>query len=219
MCHVSRVMCHLYFFYLGIFFQSGGASRWRVCYQLGLPRLVCIIINSQKMGFIRVLSGVIVNKTVRHEASCWFSGVIFSVNEYRTAMGGWLLGYKKKIIFIFKTKKMVTKLGQFKELNCSNLVNCPNFVTIFCRVLKIKIIFFDIPSFPPPIAIRNSLTNQFFQKKLTILYIFNKKKCKTEEKRRVPVTFLLLLTIYRTVNFFGKMDWSRNSGPQWTGHC
>ena len=49
-CHVSRVTCHLshviFLFYIYIFFlrkkigQSGGASRWRVCYQRGLPRLV-----------------------------------------------------------------------------------------------------------------------------------------------------------------------------------
>ena len=69
MCHVSRVTCHLsrvtcqnIFFFLHFFLkeeekkeqdkkkkktcilkkigQSGGASRWRVCYQRGLPRLV-----------------------------------------------------------------------------------------------------------------------------------------------------------------------------------
>ena len=59
MCHVSRVMCHLspvmchlshvqkkfsnfntkkkHFIKIG---QKDGASRWRVCYQRGLPRLV-----------------------------------------------------------------------------------------------------------------------------------------------------------------------------------
>ena len=40
-CHVSRVMCQkinkLPSEKIG---QSGGASRWRVCYQRGLPRLV-----------------------------------------------------------------------------------------------------------------------------------------------------------------------------------
>ena len=52
-CQVSRVMCHVsgvtcqvsgvmcqvshVSFFLG---QSGEASRWRVCYQRGLPRLV-----------------------------------------------------------------------------------------------------------------------------------------------------------------------------------
>ena len=37
-----------------------------------------------------------------------------------------------------------------------------------------EIIFCDIPSHPPPIAVRNSLTNQFFQKKIMFLYIFKK---------------------------------------------
>ena len=32
MCHMSGVQCH--------FFLIDGASRWRVCYQRGLPRLV-----------------------------------------------------------------------------------------------------------------------------------------------------------------------------------
>ena len=36
-CHVSPVTCHVSFKKIG---QSGGASRWRVCYQRGLPRLV-----------------------------------------------------------------------------------------------------------------------------------------------------------------------------------
>ena len=59
-CHVSRVTCHLshvtchmskiflkickllfFFFFDGKKIgQSGGASRWRVCYKRGLPRLV-----------------------------------------------------------------------------------------------------------------------------------------------------------------------------------
>ena len=37
---------------------------------------------------------------------------------------------------------MVTKFRQFKKLKCPNFVNCPNFVPIFCCVLKIRIIFF-----------------------------------------------------------------------------
>ena len=56
MCHLSRVTCHLShvnIFFFFFFFtqkklenyplkkigQNGGASRWRVCYQRGLPRL------------------------------------------------------------------------------------------------------------------------------------------------------------------------------------
>ena len=37
-CHVSPVMCHMSCVMCHVFsFLSGGASRWRVCYQLGLP--------------------------------------------------------------------------------------------------------------------------------------------------------------------------------------
>ena len=57
---------------------------------------------------------------------------------------------------------MVTKLGQFKKLGHLSFLNCPNFLTIFGQVLKMEIIFFDIPSYAPLIAVRNSLTNQFF---------------------------------------------------------
>ena len=52
MCHVSRVTCHMSKKKLHFFFlrkkngQSGGASRWRVCYQRGLPRLVYLLTNS-----------------------------------------------------------------------------------------------------------------------------------------------------------------------------
>ena len=42
-CQVSGVRCRvsgvIFLFFLG---QSGGASRWRVCYQRGQPRLVCM---------------------------------------------------------------------------------------------------------------------------------------------------------------------------------
>ena len=60
MCHVSHVTCHvshvtcylshvnvffvcLFFFLQQKFGKSGGASRGRVCYQRGLPRLVTIL--------------------------------------------------------------------------------------------------------------------------------------------------------------------------------
>ena len=32
MCHLSHVICHLFFFFF-FFLQSGETSRWRVCYQ------------------------------------------------------------------------------------------------------------------------------------------------------------------------------------------
>ena len=57
-----------------------------------------------------------------------------------------------------------------------NFVNCPNFVTIFCGVLKWKYFFFYIPSYPPPIAVRNSCTNQFYQKNWRFCIFSTKKK-------------------------------------------
>ena len=74
---------------------------------------------------------------------------------------------------------MVTKLGQFTKLGHLSFLNCPNFVTIFCQILKMDIIFFDIPSNPPLIAVRNSLTDQFFQKNDNSVYFRGKK----EEKK------------------------------------
>ena len=50
-CHVSHVTFFIFYFII-LFWQSGEAYRWRVCYQRGLPRLVClesqIITLSQK---------------------------------------------------------------------------------------------------------------------------------------------------------------------------
>ena len=46
-----------------------------------------------------------------------FFGKNWLVNEFRTVMGGGLLGISKKIISIIKTwQKIVTKFGQFKKL-------------------------------------------------------------------------------------------------------
>ena len=51
MCQVSRVTCQVscVTFYFFIFFlQIGGASRWRVFYQRGLPRLVLTMVSLRK---------------------------------------------------------------------------------------------------------------------------------------------------------------------------
>ena len=73
MCHVSCVMCHvspvtcqiiflhntkekkLFFCILKKIGQSGGASRWTVCYQRGLPRLVSSNISVAVLLVIKVL--------------------------------------------------------------------------------------------------------------------------------------------------------------------
>ena len=100
---------------------------------------------------------------------------------------------------------MVTKLGQFTKLGHFSFLNCTNFVIIFCQVLKMKIIFFDIPSDPPAFAVRNSLTNKFFQKNSRFcIFSKNKNKWKTEEKRRVISAFKIVQTLLPFVIKFWK---------------
>ena len=48
MCHASPVMCHMSHVTCKKNGQSCGASRWRVCYQWGLPYLVLILFNKTK---------------------------------------------------------------------------------------------------------------------------------------------------------------------------
>ena len=76
------------------------------------------------------------------------------------------IGKKKKAFK--KGQKMVTKLGQFTKLGPFSTFQifklsklCHHFLSYFENENN----FFDIPSNPPPIAVRNSLTNKFFQKK------------------------------------------------------
>ena len=64
---------------------------------------------------------------------------------------------------------MVTKFGKFKKLKCRERCQlckwsqlCYHFLSSF----ENENIFFDIPSDPPPVAVQNSLINQFYQKKL-----------------------------------------------------
>ena len=110
--------------------------------------------NGNKVGTISKAETTLLFSSVLHFCFCFlkiyrivhFFWKNWLVNEFRTAMGGGWLWISKKIISIFKTwQKMITKLGQFKKLKCPNFVNCPNFVTIFCRVLKTKIILFLYP--------------------------------------------------------------------------
>ena len=78
---------------------------------------------------------------------------------------------------------MITKFGQFKKLReWSQLCKLSQLSYHFLSTFENKIIYLDIPSYPPPIAIRNSLTNQFYQKKLRF--------CIFKRKRRKKVTRL-----------------------------
>ena len=49
-CHISHVIHFFFFFCL----QCGEVSRWRVCYQRGLPLLVCPLLNQ---NFCRTQEG------------------------------------------------------------------------------------------------------------------------------------------------------------------
>ena len=73
----------------------------------------------------------------------------------------------KKCMEIFKKNKvtcLVEPLYKFQFLNGPN----------FCRVLKSKTSFLNIPKLPPPSAVQNLLTSQFYQKNLS-LWKFSKK--------------------------------------------
>ena len=87
---------------------------------------------------------------------------------------------KKNYFYFQNLTKNGNKVGTIYKVGDPSLnfsfFNCPNFVTIFCRVLKMKIIFLNIPSNPPPIAVRNSLTNQFYQKYICVCIFSTTKK-------------------------------------------
>ena len=75
---------------------------------------------------------------------------------------------------------MVTKLGQFKKLGSFSTFQlfkmskpCHNFLLSFENELFFVV---NIPSNPPPIAVRNSLTNQFYQKIYVSVYFQQQKK-------------------------------------------
>ena len=100
---------------------------------------------------------------------------------------------------------MVTKLGQFTKLGPFSTFqhfNCPNFVTIFCHVLKMEIIFFDIPSNTPSIAVRNSLTNWFFQTKLQFCIFSTTKSAKLKRREGSFQHFKLSKLCYHFLSSF-----------------
>ena len=84
-CHVSRVMYHMshvmcqisHDFNFNFFFgQSGETSRWRVCYQRGLPRLV--LINTQ---FYTIAAGTETNipSLGSKSAQLYFLSLLFNL--------------------------------------------------------------------------------------------------------------------------------------------
>ena len=88
----------------------------------------------------------------------------------------WPINFSNKIYDSVYFQQQKKAHNWREEKGHFSFVNCPNFVIIFCQVLKIS--FFDIPINPPSVAVRNSLTNQFFQKNWRFC-IFSKKKLRT----------------------------------------
>ena len=86
----------------------------------------------------------------------------------------------RKNIFIFKTRqKMVTKLGQLTKLGPVSTFQLFKLSKLCYHLLssfKIKIICLDIHSYPPLIAVWNTLTNQFYQKNWRFCIFSNKQK-------------------------------------------
>ena len=64
---------------------------------------------------------------------------------------------------------METKLGQFKKLKCKEESRLWKLSQLYYHSLKSfenENNFFHTPNYPLPFAVRNSMTNQFYQKKL-----------------------------------------------------
>ena len=77
MCHMSHVTCHMSHVFLG------GASQWRVCYQLGRPREVLVITSSVKFDWnelitLHVITNIDYNQQTcpKHRGSSTISSVI-----------------------------------------------------------------------------------------------------------------------------------------------
>ena len=64
MCHMSGVTCQVSGVMCKIFFlQSGWASRWRVCYQRGLPRIVFFGMASRRwFNFVVIMRWLLVDR-------------------------------------------------------------------------------------------------------------------------------------------------------------
>ena len=85
----------------------------------------------------------------------------------------WPINFSKKIddsIYFQQQKsaKLKRREGSFQLFELSKL--CYHFLSSF------EIIFFDVPSYPLPIAVQISLTNQFFQKSWCFCIFLKQKK-------------------------------------------
>ena len=121
-------------------------------------------------------------------------------------MGGGLLGICRKKLFLFSEldKKRLQSWDNLQSWDPSlhfSFLNRPNFVTIFCGVLKMKIIFLS------PAHRRSEFIDQkILPKKLKILYIFNKKnakiKCREGSRKKLSKLHAIHLRRYLSCSIF-----------------
>ena len=110
------------------------------------------------------------------------------------------------------TEKMVTNFGQFEKLKCregSRLCKLSQLCYHFLSLFKNENKFFYIPRHPPPIAVRNSLTNQIFQKKLWFCIFSFKKSAKLKRRDGSQKNLSLFFWKYTETLIFRK-NWLVN---------
>ena len=96
-----------------------------------------------------------------------FGKIDLSMNSgWRRVGDSW--GYLEKIFHFKNSTKMVSKVGQFKKLTCREGSRLCKLSQLWYHFLlnfgKKNILVLHIPSYTLPFAVRNSLTNQFYQK-------------------------------------------------------
>ena len=116
----------------------------------------------------------------------------------------------KKKLFSKLDKKWLQSLDNLKSWNVEkgpNFVNCPNFVTIFCRVLKMEKYFLISLSIPRPS--RSGIHWPInFTKEIDVPVYWKKKKKKIQvfpgPFSSLQFCIFFFLKIYRIVNFLEK---------------
>ena len=127
MCHMSHVMCHMsglrfqvssvrYQVFFCFFLQCGGASRWRVCYQRGLPHLV-LVFKCFLLAFIPT-----VQRTFRNPQTSFFASVKTSnLDILHIHFKRQLLPPHLYCVFTFKAKVCIAGFEEKKKANLSSI--------------------------------------------------------------------------------------------------
>ena len=96
-------------------------------------------------------------------------------------------GIARDIKKIFSFVKLNLQCGAYFYI--SAFLNCTKFLTIFVKFWKYIYIFFNIPIYPSPFAVWNSLTNKSYQKNWSF-WIFSSKKVTSFSKTLIYISVL-----------------------------